>query len=511
MKRSNTTPSPESKTEQNVAGLEEKVDSNTENDQMTQDDPQKPKQLFNDASEKKPPAKETKNVEKLQVNEKSDVENVKAFEKEEEKSSVGHPNTKSTASESTKSTNEGKIDTNSRTSIQNTMSSVTNSIEQPVNQYSGMKLPTQPISNQQYQNQVPEYQPVLANGMYGPYGNHRNPQPSIVTAYETIPASVVNTMLQIQRQEAINQMGMAIEQIMNVTDPWSRLNNILYDRDQYWMSTINDVVVKSVDAAMRLHKEASLVSVPKSHHRRTRSMTDISDIEEIKIARIQLPMKRSAEFNPVKESGEMETPNSKVTDQTMYGTPSEGDGKSNAIDSSYSGPLKQMVEGTLNEMEQQKLAWDRETQCEFSPVKKQMDETVESITKAEVDQLRNELDSDNQAEERNWDSVLNNSTEMKEIVEFNNQQTDQENSEDAHLTSGNGNSSQSNHLHEQLQEQNEAESTDASPPIAERLRRRKEEEASRKPQLEEQTKPTDTPKKSQTKKLINRLTGRDKI
>jgi hypothetical protein len=349
--------------------------------------------------------------------------------------------------------------------------------------------------------------------MYGPYGNHRNPQPSIVTAYETIPASVVNTMLQIQRQEAINQMGMAMEQIMNVTDPWSRLNNILYDRDQYWMSTINDVVVKSVDAAMRLHKEASLVSVPKSHHRRTRSMTDISDIEEIKIARIQLPMKRSAEFNTVKESSEMETPNSKVTEQTIYGTPSEGDGKSNAIDSSYSGPLKQMVEGTLNEMEQQKLAWDRETQCEFSPVKKQMDKTVESITKAEVDQLRNELDNDNQAKERNWDSVLNNSTELKEIVEFNNQQTDQEkNSEDAHLTSGNENSSQSNHLHaSNCKNKMRQKSTDASPPIAERLRRRKGEDASRKPQLEEQTKPTDTPQKSQTKKLINRLTGRDKI
>jgi hypothetical protein len=43
-----------------------------------------------------------------------------------------------------------------------------------------------------------------------------------------------------------------------------------------------------------------------------------------------------------------------------------------------------MVEGTLNEMEQQKLAWDRETQCELSPVKKQIDETMESIDKADV-------------------------------------------------------------------------------------------------------------------------------
>jgi hypothetical protein len=58
--------------------------------------------------------------------------------------------------------------------------------------------------------------------------------------------------------------------------------------------------------------------------------------------------------------------------------------KSNAIDSSYSGPLKDMIEGTLNEMEQQKLAWDRETQCELSPVKKQIDETMESIDKADV-------------------------------------------------------------------------------------------------------------------------------
>jgi hypothetical protein len=227
-------------------------------------------------------------------------------EKEEEKSSVGHPNTKSMASESTKSTNERKPDTSSRASNQNTMSSVTNSIEQPVNQYSGMRPPTQPITNQQYQNQIPEYQPVVANGIYGPYGNYHNLQPSIVTAHDTIPASVVYTMLQIQRQEAINQMGMAMEQIMNVTDPWSRLNNILYDRDQYWMSTINDIVVKSVDTAMRLHKEVSLVSIPKSHHRRTRSMTDISDIEEMKIAWIQIPLKRSAELNPVMEHNEIQ-------------------------------------------------------------------------------------------------------------------------------------------------------------------------------------------------------------
>ena len=114
--------------------------------------------------------------------------------------------------------------------------------------------------------------------------------------------------------------------------------------------------------------------------------------------------------------------------------------------------------------------------------------------------------------ERNWDSILHNSTELKEIVAFDDQQVDQEkNSEDAHLTDGNENSSQSNHLQEQLQEQNETESTDASPPIAERLRRRKGEDASRKPQLKEQPKITDTPQKSQAKKLITRLTGRDKI
>jgi hypothetical protein len=82
------------------------------------------------------------------------------------------------------------------------------------------------------------------------------------------------------------------------------------------------------------------------------------------------------------------------------------------------------------------------------------------------------------------------------------------------LTDGNKrnkNSSHSSNLQEQLQEQNETESTDASPHIAERLRRRKGEDASQKPQLEEQTKITDTPQKSQAKKLITRLTGRDKI